>query len=339
MGTSLFKRTAFLIALSFLLAWTSPLATGEEAPMVKLQTQLKNALTPASKALVGMDFGEAGFGSGVIVDKTGLILSATHVTSGINRPFTVILPDGRRVRGVTLGLNAEFDGSMARITTPGEYDFVKVSNDLPVMGHWVFALGHAGGFDKDRGFVVRLGKVIHAEPDKIRTDCKLIGGDSGGPLFNMDGELIGIHSRVGRVLEDNIHVPTPLFKKDWQALLNKEWISEGPFAKKAPGKIGAIITETPEGLTLSEITPGIQEIQDKDILLKWNDKSISKKKELEELLAPTYPGLEVTLTLSRNGESLQVPFILKTPPNVSDAPPIRIPDFFDLPDSKEGGEK
>ncbi|AYR30485.1 trypsin-like peptidase domain-containing protein [Akkermansia muciniphila] len=62
--------------------------------------------------------------------------------------------------------------------------------------------------------MVRLGRVVSLKNGVIQTDCKLIRGDSGGPLFNLDGKLIGIHSRVGSGLEDNLHVPM----KDFDAL-------------------------------------------------------------------------------------------------------------------------
>ncbi len=77
----------------------------------------------------------------------------------------------------------------------------------PRIGDWVFSLGHGGGLDEERGAMVRLGRVVSLKHEAIQTDCKLIRGDSGGPLFNMNGELIGINSRVGTKLEDNLHVP------------------------------------------------------------------------------------------------------------------------------------
>ena len=95
---------------------------------------------------------------------------------------------------------------------------------LPRVGDWVFALGHGGGLDQKRGPMVRLGRGVSLKHGVIQTDCKLIRGDSGGPLFNLNGELIGIHSRVGSGLEDNLHVPM----KDFDALM------ESPAGGKAP---------------------------------------------------------------------------------------------------------
>ena len=96
------------------------------------------------------------------------------------------------------------------------------SEDLN-LGQWVIAVGHPGGLDEDRGIVLRVGRIneIQAEAKNafVRTDCTLVGGDSGGPLIGMDGSVIGIHSRIGQGLRYNFHVPSDDFLNNWTALL------------------------------------------------------------------------------------------------------------------------
>lgn len=95
------------------------------------------------------------------------------------------------------------------------------------LGQWVVAVGHPGGLDKDRGIVLRIGRIneIVIEPKEdddsiyVRTDCTLVGGDSGGPLIGMDGSVIGIHSRIGVKLKLNFHVPSNEFLDNWTDLL------------------------------------------------------------------------------------------------------------------------
>lgn len=136
------------------------------------------------------------------------------------------MPDGTRLPGKTTAQNSESDAGVAEITTRLDKELPRVerTEKLPRVGDWVFALGHGGGLDQKRGPMVRLGRVVSLKNGVIQTDCKLIRGDSGGPLFNLNGELIGIHSRVGSGLEDNLHVPM----KDFDALM------ELPSAGKAP---------------------------------------------------------------------------------------------------------
>jgi serine protease Do len=122
---------------------------------------------------------------------------------------------------------------MIRITDPGTWPFVKIDESKSCqLGDWVFALGHSGGFDKERGLVLRPGRIVRIADQSLQSDCILIGGDSGGPLFDLNGQLIAIHSRVGAQLVVNMHVDIKIFKEKWNSLMNSEFLGDGPFAKK-----------------------------------------------------------------------------------------------------------
>ena len=73
-------------------------------------------------------------------------------------------------------------------------------------------MGHPGGYQSDRKPVLRLGRVLFNGNDVITTDCTLVGGDSGGPLFDMQGKVIGINSRIASELRANMHVPVNAFQ-------------------------------------------------------------------------------------------------------------------------------
>ena len=150
-----------------------------------------------------------GSGSGILVSEKGLVFSAAHVVDKKGTTLKIILPDGTRLPGKTTAQNSNSDAGMAKITSQlnKKLPCVEKAEKMPRVGDWVFALGHGGGLDRKRGPMVRLGRVVSLKNGVIQTDCKLIRGDSGGPLFNLDGKLIGIHSRVGSGLEDNLHVP------------------------------------------------------------------------------------------------------------------------------------
>jgi serine protease Do len=84
-------------------------------------------------------------------------------------------------------------------------------------------MGHPGGFQFDRTPPVRLGRLWEKADDKYhRTDCTVSGGDSGGPLFNLEGKIVGIHSSIGQRLEENRHVPIGAFKESWERLSKGE---------------------------------------------------------------------------------------------------------------------
>jgi len=173
--------------------------------------QLKAVLDEAKAALVCIRL-NGGSGSGVIVDRSGLILTAAHVVGEPGSELEIILPDGTELKGETLGVDAQTDAGMARILDEGEYPAVPLGDyDATKPGDWAFALGHSGGWDKDRGSVVRLGRIVRKQETTVQSDCVLIGGDSGGPLFDMAGRLIGINSRVGMNIEFSMHVPVSEF--------------------------------------------------------------------------------------------------------------------------------
>jgi serine protease Do len=192
-----------------------------------------------------------GSGSAVIISKDGLVLTAAHVTSKIDEEIKVIMEDGREFTGRSLGLNSETDSAMLQIEDAGPLPFVKVDlKDTTKLGDWVFSLGHSGGFDKARGVNVRVGRLVREAETTVQSDCMLIGGDSGGPLFNMEGELIAIHSRVGASREESMHVPIREFQAHWDELKSGKFIGDGGFAQKSEpgtGFLGVATEESHEG--------------------------------------------------------------------------------------------
>jgi serine protease Do len=161
-----------------------------------------------------------GSGSGVIVSSDGLVLTAGHVIEKTNLgSFTIILSSGRRVKARPLGHNLNYDLGMAQILEPGPWQHAKINrkNDIK-RGDWVVSLGHSGGWELGRDAPVRTGRFLKKENSQLVTDAVLIGGDSGGPLFNLKGEVVGIHSSIGDSVSENRHIPIELFIKDWDRL-------------------------------------------------------------------------------------------------------------------------
>lgn len=223
----------------------------------EIQAALQSNLDRARAATVCLQMG-GGSGSAVIISKDGLVLTAAHVTSNIEQEIKVVMEDGRELKGRSLGLNSETDSAMLQILDEGPFPYVEVDlEDSTKLGDWVFSLGHSGGFDKERGINVRVGRLVRQADSTIQSDCMLIGGDSGGPLFNMAGQLIGIHSRVGASREESMHVPIREFQAHWDELKEGKFIGNGGFAKKTVPGSGflGLITEKAEegGLLVTEI--------------------------------------------------------------------------------------
>lgn len=279
-----------------------------------IQNALTKHLAKARNATVCIKL-DQGSGSGVIVSPDGLVLTAAHVTGGVGKRLTVVMEDGREYKAKSLGLNAETDAAMLQIIGAKGLPFVPMEPGKTKekatyqLGDWVFSLGHSGGFDKARGSVVRLGRLVQVADHTIQSDCKLIGGDSGGPLFDMNGRLIGIHSRVGRHLEQNMHVPMHEYYTHWEAMRGKKFVGEGPFATrpvKGGGFMGVAVKGVSNGQEVTKVEKGTA--ADKagilvgDIILKLNNQAMLLREDMAKMMGELATGEEVKIVLTRQGK-------------------------------------
>ena len=278
----------------------------------KIEATVKQTLPKIRPATVCLQMG-GGSGSAVIVSEDGLVLSAAHVTGGTDQYIIAVMEDGRKIPAKSLGLNSETDSAMLQLLEPGPFPFVNMDTENTVkLGDWVIALGHSGGFDESRGSVVRLGRLVRTEQSTFQSDTVLIGGDSGGPLFDIEGNLIAIHSRVGASKEQSLHVPLQEFQREWDNLSQGQFLGTGPFAQqpeKGTGALGLDLTATSEGLLVEKVAPGstASEVGMKkaDILLSVNDLAVNDLVALRSSLAEMAPGQKVTLKWKRGEESFE----------------------------------
>lgn len=206
---------------------TLPAAVLKPAPenladLKALQATVKEVLATVAPAVVGLRVG-GGQGSGVIVTADGYVLTAGHVSASPGRDVAVLLSNGKQVKGKTLGCNYGVDSGLIKITDPGpdngKWPFVEMGKSSQLQrGQWCVALGHPGGYKSGRTAPLRLGKILDTRGTFVRTDCTLVGGDSGGPLFDLAGKVIAIHSRIGSGISDNMHVPVDTYRDTWERL-------------------------------------------------------------------------------------------------------------------------
>src|SRR5205085_588832 len=133
-----------------------------------------------------------------------------------------------------LGQDKGIDSGMIKITESGTYPHVEMGDSKTLQkGQWVVSLGHPGGFVPGRTPVLRLGRIIMNNDSLIQTDCTLVGGDSGGPLFDLDGKVVGIHSRIGPGISFNIHVPVATYRDKWDDLVAGKSMGDNRFARQS----------------------------------------------------------------------------------------------------------
>ncbi len=219
-----------------------------------LEKQLDALNKKVGPAVVGIVIGNAS-GSGVIVNTEGLIMTAGHVSGMAGRDAKIILSDGRIVNGKTLGGVNPVDAGMIQITDPGEYPYAEIDRkDTTEQGDWVVAFGHPMGYRPGRPPVMRLGEVIRDSDVVIQTDCVMVSGDSGGPLFNLKGEVIGINSRISENATQNFHVPTKIFLQYWGKMVACQMCNHTLLPKKEINNLCFVRTVKP-------ILPGMVRIR------------------------------------------------------------------------------
>lgn len=216
-----------------------------------MESQVVQSVAKVMPSVVSLVIDGITQGSGVIVSKDGLILTAAHVTYDPGKNILVILYNGRTVVGRTLGVNRTLDAGMIKISGTGEYQAIELSPDsTPAANQWCMALGHSGGYQAGRSPPLRLGRVLAVRGESIFSSCTLVSGDSGGPLFDLSGRLIGIHSRIGMDSSNNLHISISAFRDNWDRLLNGESFG-------APlQSIGSPVIDAPFGETEGKVVVG-----------------------------------------------------------------------------------
>lgn len=210
-----------------------------------LQKKVKQVVSDNMEVTVSVRSSAGAYGSGVIVSKEGLILTAAHVISGAEE-VDIIFPNSTVKRAKVLGANYSKDIAMCHLIEKKEWKYAEVapSEELEI-GEYVVAMGHAYGFDAARTPPVRFGRVMSKQTNYfLTTDCTLIGGDSGGPLYDLDGKVVGIHSNIGSTWTTNNHAGISGFLQDWDKLKNGErWgvLSINPMTNPESPVIGIIL--------------------------------------------------------------------------------------------------
>ena len=300
-------------------AENSFLFTGEAPKTVEqlkfMENHFAELAETAFPAIVNIQMGAAQ-GSGVVISDDGYIMTAAHVVAGPQNEanITFMLEDGstKVVKAKRLGVDNKMDSGLLKIK-PNQNDGddfpylnIGVSDELNE-GQWVMAIGHPGGIDKARGLVVRVGRIIFKSGRVVKTDCTLVGGDSGGPLIDMNGEVIGIHSRIGSKLSDNLHVPADVYSENWDELA-KGIVLDG---------------EASLGFSVVDDTNKVESVTDKgaasdaglkkgDIVIKLGSIKIESKKDIEKAIKSQNlrPNAETKIVIQRDDKEQTLKMIV-----------------------------
>ncbi len=303
------------VALAFSAAAREPVRSLEDVR--KLETKASDVARralPATVALVSEQTGASG--SGVIVTAEGMVYTAAHVVEG-NDEMEVIFSDGKKGKAKVLGMNMSKDIAMARMEGEGPWPFMEIGQSKPLeAGDWVVAMGHSKGFDESRPPPLRFGRVVSDGPGNfLTTDCTLIGGDSGGPLFDLDGSVVGINSSIGQSWINNNHAGVDGFADDRERLLAGEVWGElelNPLRNREKAAMGVKFgRESRDGsVPIAFVAPGGPAakagIRVGDIVHSLDGVRLRGRRNVENFLAKQAAGDVVKVGILRDGESSEV---------------------------------
>jgi serine protease Do len=263
----------------------------------------------------------AGQGSGFIVSDDGYVLTNAHVIDGADR-VTVRLSDRREYQAEVIGRDQQSDVALLKIEAD-ELPSVRIGDsDAIEIGDWVLAIGSPFGFERSatQGIVSATGRSL---PDGtyvpfIQTDAAVNPGNSGGPLFNLDGEVIGInsqiYSRTGGYQGLSFAIPINLAMDVVEQLKTRGHVSRGwlgvsiqdlnqPLAESfgLDRPAGALISEV-----IADSPAAAAGLQPGDVIVSYNGRELERSGDLPPLVGRTPIGENAMLTVLRDGEPREI---------------------------------
>jgi S1-C subfamily serine protease len=318
-----------------------------EAENVRIYRQASPAVANVVTRTVEYDFffnpvPVEGAGSGFVIDTDGHILTNYHVIQGA-QTIEVTLGDRSRFKAKLIGVDTRNDLALVKIDPAGRKLTTLPLGDSRnlLVGQRVLAIGNPFGFQSTltTGVVSSLGRTVQTGEntfidEAIQTDAAINRGNSGGPLLNSHGEVIGINSAIyaptGTTAGIGFAIPVNTARRVAEDLIKTGRVRRATLGIEGrglwPGLAEALHLSVPQGILVERVTPGgpaaqagirggthsivagLQELRTGgDVLVAWDDKPLATQTDLNLLLNRAWPGDSVTLSLIRDGKKITVP--------------------------------
>ncbi|MDA7874315.1 trypsin-like peptidase domain-containing protein [Rhodopirellula sp.] len=275
-----------LVALFCFSGWIH--TASADFDVTELQSSIQQTIDAVQPAVVAIRGSRSAF-SGVIVSSDGHILSAGHAVKPGSR-YQVILPDGRRLRARGKGSNPKADCALVQITEKiDDLPFVQIGESANLVANQpCIGISFPGGQGTREQPAVRFGRIVRGarRGGMLQSTALMEPGDSGGALFDLDGRVIGIHSRIGTSMSQNFEVPINVYKNFWTELNN-----ERSFTSNSRMVLGIIGREREDGsgITVEEVVDDSvaskSDIQVDDIIKVVYGKETASTAQLRKALA------------------------------------------------------
>jgi serine protease Do len=259
-------------------------------------------------------------GSGFVIDASGYIVTNNHVIADADE-IVANFTDGRKLVATVVGVDDKTDLALLKVESPAPLKAAKFGRSERMrVGDWVLAIGNPFGFGGSvtAGIVSALDRDINSGPydHYIQTDASINRGNSGGPLFNIDGEVVGINTAImsptGGSIGIGFSVPSEIAVPVIEQLRR--------FGEVRRGWIGVRIQDVTDDIARSigldkaagALIAGMTEdgpaarggLKEGDVVIEFAGKEVATMRALPRLVADTPPGDTVELTVMRDGERI-----------------------------------
>ena len=261
-------------------------------------------------------------GSGFIVDSSGYVVTNNHVV-GEAAKVEVILQDNSKYTARIVGRDPKTDIALLKIKADKPLPYVSFGDsNAAQVGDWVIAVGNPFGLGGSvtTGIISARGRDIHTGQfdDFLQIDAPINRGNSGGPTFNLQGEVIGINTAIyspnGGSVGIGFAVPSNVAKQVMNQLESHGKVSRGwlgvQIQEVTPAIAASLGLKGEHGALVSVVTPnspgGEAGIKQGDVILSFNGSEVKQLRDLPRLVAAAPPGSTATLKMWRNGQSSEL---------------------------------
>ena len=257
-------------------------------------------------------------GSGFVIDPSGIVVTNNHVIDGANE-VEVIFTDGTKLRAEIIGKDAKVDLAVLRVTPATPLTAVKFGDsDKSRVGDWVIAVGNpfALGGTVTAGIISAKGRNIDSGPydNYLQTDAAINKGNSGGPLFNMAGDVIGVNTAIlspsGGSIGIGFATPANTAQPVIEQLIKFGETRRGWLGVRIQNVDDAIADSLGLGNARGALIAGIDEkgpsagagFKPGDVIVTFDGKPVADARELPKIVATTTVGKEVDVVIIRDGK-------------------------------------
>src|SRR5712692_1476524 len=266
------------------------------------------------------EFRRPGLGSGVIIDKRGLVLTNFHVVKGADE-ILIRLSDKREYRGQILGTDPKTDLAVIRFQPDHELTLATLGNSEALrVGEWAIAIGNPFGLDQTVtvGVISATGRSevgIATYENFIQTDASINPGNSGGPLVNLKGEVIGINTAIVAAGQGiGFAIPINMVKRVVDQLVDKGKVVRGwlgvalqPLSPDLAQSLGLAGTNgAVVGSTITGSPAAQAGLLQGDVIVAYDSTPVDDYRHVQRLVAETRVGKSVTLQIVRKKQKMDL---------------------------------